>query len=256
MTSVRSPSSLTSSPLPRSALITGASRGLGRSLALALTQRGTAVALVARHREPLAAVVEEIRRAGGSAYAIVADVAAPGVAARLAGEAAAHLGDLDLVVHNASTLGPVPLAPLAEGSETDLERVLAVNLVAPFALARATVGSMVLRQAGAQLFISSDAAKEPYPTWGLYGASKAGLEQLARILAAELEGTGVRVLSLDPGEMDTDMHRDAIPDADPSTLQHPGDAARALLARLYGATAVSSRIERTSNNSDAHGSTP
>lgn len=242
--------------LPKTALITGASRGLGRSLALALARQGTAVALVARHQEPLAAVVADIRRTGGTAVGLVADVAAPGIAARLAGEAAAHLGDLDLVIHNASTLGPVPLAPLAEGDQADLERVLAVNLVAPFALARATVGSMVLRQTGAQLFISSDAAREPYPTWGLYGASKAGLEQLARILAAEVEGTGVQVLSVDPGEMDTDMHRDAIPDADPSTLQHPDDAARAILARLYDVTAASAQPAARGAHSDIHGSTP
>lgn len=214
------------------ALITGASRGLGRALALALAERGTAVALVAREEGPLRAVTDEITRAGGRALALPFDVAAEDAAARSAGEAAAALGDLDLVVHNASTLGPVPLQPLAEGSAAAFSRVLAVNLVAPFALARATVGQMALRGRGAQLFISSDAAVEAYPTWGFYSASKAGLDHLARVLAAELDGTGVRVLSVDPGEMDTKMHADAIPDADPSTLRRPDDVARSILALL------------------------
>lgn len=227
------PKAIPTQPLPpRTALITGASRGLGRALALSLAARGTAVALVAREKSSLDAVVDEITRAGGTALALVTDVAAPDAAARMAGRAAASLGDIDLVVHNASTLGPVPLAPLAEGDEEDFSRVLAVNLVAPYALARATLGQMVLRGSGVQLFVSSDAAVEPYPTWGFYAASKAGLDQLARVLAAEVAGSGVRVLSVDPGEMDTAMHKDAVPDADPSTLKRPDEVARAILALL------------------------
>src|SRR6185436_3327475 len=103
--------------------------------------------------------------------------------------------------------------------------VLQVNLAGPFRLTRAILGSMLLRNKGTIVFVSSDAAVEGYPTWGAYGASKAGLDHLARVWAAELAGTGVRVVALDPGDMDTPMHAAAIPDADPATLARPEDVA-------------------------------
>lgn len=209
------------------ALVTGASRGLGRALAEALAREGASVVMVARHEQPLLEVVAAIRGAGGDAHALVADVASD--AARLTGAAAAMTGPLDLVVHNASTLGPVPLRPLAETSEEELRQVLEVNLLAPFALTRALVGHMVERGRGLLVHISSDAAVEAYPTWGAYSVSKAGLDHLSRIWAAELEGTGVRALAVDPGEMNTAMHAAAIPDADPDTLAAPEDVAARLL---------------------------
>jgi NAD(P)-dependent dehydrogenase (short-subunit alcohol dehydrogenase family) len=219
------------------ALVTGASKGLGRALFLALAKRGVRVVGVARNAAQLAAVVTE---AGPNAFGIDADIGAPGVATRIAAEAAQRVGDLDLVLHNASTLGPVPLLPLVDVTEPDLERVMRTNVVGPLALVRATVGNQVVRGRGTQLFVSSDAAVEAYPTWGPYGAAKAAVDHAARVLAAELAGSGVRVVSVDPGEMDTDMHRDAIPDADPASLQRPADVARRLLKIIDDAVAYPS----------------
>jgi NAD(P)-dependent dehydrogenase (short-subunit alcohol dehydrogenase family) len=233
--------------LPHAALVTGASKGLGRALLLALAKRGVRVVGIARNVDALERVVQEARAAGGAAWGIAADVAAPGASTRIAVEAAALAGDLDLVVHNASTLGPVPLLPLVDVTEQDLARVMTTNVVGPLALVRATVGGMVVRGGGTQLFISSDAAVEAYPTWGPYGAAKAAVDHAARVLAAELAGSGVRVVSVDPGEMDTDMHRDAIPDADPRSLQRPDDVARRLLKIIDDAAtyASGSRVRAT-----------
>jgi NAD(P)-dependent dehydrogenase (short-subunit alcohol dehydrogenase family) len=135
------------------------------------------------------------------------------------------VGTVDLLVNNASTLGPVPLRLLLDTDCEDLERALAVNLVGPFRLTKALLGPMVLRGRGLVVDITSDASVEPYPTWGAYGASKAALDHLGRVWAAELEGTGVRLLTVDPGEMNTRMHADAIPDADPATLADPARVA-------------------------------
>jgi NAD(P)-dependent dehydrogenase (short-subunit alcohol dehydrogenase family) len=137
---------------------------------------------------------------------------------------------LDLLVQNASTLGPVPLRLLLDTTCEDLLRVLEVNLVGPFRLSRAIAGAMIVRGSGVVLQVSSDAATSAYPRWGAYGASKAALEQLGRVWDAELTGTGVRVLSFDPGEMDTAMHAAAMPDADRAALPSPDVAAQKLIA--------------------------
>lgn len=216
-------------------LITGASRGLGAALAEVLAARGASVALVARNEGPLNEVVDRIRARGGQAFGIVADVADKDSTHRISGQAAAVLGHVDVLIHNASTLGPVPLRPLLDTDCESLAEVLETNVVGPFRLTKAIVGPMVLRRRGTVLFISSDAAVEGYPTWGSYGASKAAADQLARVLAAELKDAGVRVFSADPGEMDTQMHRDAIPDADPSTLARPQAVAELLVTALESA---------------------
>jgi NAD(P)-dependent dehydrogenase (short-subunit alcohol dehydrogenase family) len=212
-------------------LITGASRGLGAALARRLGPMGARLALVARGGEELEAVAREIRAAGGEAHALPGDVGEKRDAHRIAGAAAALVGPIDVVVHDASTLGAVPLRPLLETDCEDLERVLAVNLVGPFRLTKIVAGAMAARGRGLVVHVSSDAAVAAYPRWGAYGVSKAAQDHLGRILAAELEGTGVRVVSVDPGEMNTRMHADAIPDADPATLAEP-DAVAARLAAL------------------------
>lgn len=226
------------------ALVTGASQGLGRALALELVRHGAHVALVARHHEALDAVVAEARALGGTAHAIVGDVGDKRDAHRIAGAAAGALGDLDLVIHNASTLGPLPLPLLLDTACEDLEQVLAVNLVGPFRITKIVAGSMALRGRGAVLFVSSDAAVAPYPRWGAYGVSKAAADHLARIWAEELRDTGVRVFAVDPGEMDTRMHADAMPDADPTTLARPEDVARRIVRALGdGTLATGARVE-------------
>ena len=213
-------------------IVTGASRGLGAALAEELGRAGARLVLVSRDREALASVVERIRARGGEAHAVVADVSAPESAALIAGTSGALVGPAEVVVHNAGALGPVPLVPLADTSDADFEHALATNLLAPFRLTRALVGSMALRGRGTVVLVSSDAATTPYPGWGAYGVSKAALEQLGRIWQAELSSTGVRFLTVDPGEMDTRMHREAVPEADPSTLPPPAQAAARMVELL------------------------
>ena len=213
-------------------LITGGSRGLGRALGLALARAGARVVLVARHADELADVVAEIRAAGGEAHAIVADVADKNAAHAIAGQAAAAVGPIDVLINNASTLGPVPLRLLLDTDCEDLDRALAVNLVGPFRLTKAVAGPMVLRGGGTIVNVTSDAATEAYERWGAYGASKAALEQLGRVWAAELAGTGVRIVNVDPGEMDTRMHADAIPDANRAQLADPARVAAEIVALL------------------------
>lgn len=211
------------------ALVTGASRGLGRGLATQLAEAGAKVVLVARNEVELAEVVRPLTARGLSAYPLPADISDKQAIYKLAGAAAALAGPIELVVHNASTLGPTPLPLLLDLECEQFEQVLQTNLVGPFRLTRALVGNMALRGRGLVVHVSSDAAVAAYPGWGAYSASKAALDHLGRVWAAELEGTGVRFLSVDPGEMDTRMHADAIPEADPSTLAKPEDVARKLL---------------------------
>lgn len=227
-----------------SALVTGASRGLGRALAHELADRGARVVLVARHEAALADAVASIRRAGGDAHGIAADIADKDAVARIAGEAAALVGPIELAIHNASTLGPTPLRLLLDTDCEDLAAVLETNLVGPFRLTKMLAGSMVLRGRGTIVHVSSDAAVAAYPRWGAYGAAKAAQDQLSRILAAELEGTGVRVLAVDPGEMDTLMHAAAVPEADPAVLLAPAEVARRIVALLRDPAAASgARVE-------------
>src|SRR5262249_17261852 len=169
------------------------------------------------------------------AQGLAGDMSDPAAPHALAGAAAALLGPIDLLVHNASTLGVVPLVPLGDTPDDAFDAALATNLIGPFRLSRAIVGGMVLPGGGLVVHVTSDAGGEAYPNWGAYGVSKAGFDQLARIWAAELAGTGVGFLTVDPGEMDTRMHADAVPDADRSLLADP----RAVAARIV------SQIEAT-----------
>ena len=217
----------------KNVLVTGGSRGLGRALGEEAARLGARVVLVARGQEALDEVVRGIRERGGEAHALAADVADKDATYGLAGAAAALVGPIEVLVHAASALGPTPLSLLLDTACEDLSAVLATNLVGPFRLTKAIAGSMALRGEGVIVAISSDAATNAYPRWGAYGASKAGFDQLVRVLAAELEGTGVRVLTVDPGEMDTQMHRDAFgKEHDPSALARPETVARKIVAMI------------------------
>ena len=217
------------------ALVTGASRGLGRALAEALAVRGARVAMVARDVGPLDEAVAAIRARGGIAHAIAGDIGDKDALHRIAGQAQGLVGEIGIAIHNASTLGPVPLRLLLDTECEDLAAVLETNLVGPFRLTKVLAGAMALRGEGVIVHISSDAAVEAYPTWGAYAVSKAAQDQLSRVLAAELAETGVRVLAIDPGEMDTRMHADAVPDADPASLQQPADVAARIVAMIEDA---------------------
>ncbi|MBV8689866.1 MAG: SDR family oxidoreductase, partial [Candidatus Eremiobacteraeota bacterium] len=148
---------------------------------------------------------------------------------------ARRLGRLDLLVNNASTLGETPLPRVDQLSAQTFHQIFDVNVFAPIHLMQHGLELMRANGDAATIVnITSDAGVEAYPTWGGYGASKAALEHFSRVLAEELDGSPVRVLVADPGDMDTQMHRDAIPDADASELRNPADSARALLQAIEG----------------------
>jgi NAD(P)-dependent dehydrogenase (short-subunit alcohol dehydrogenase family) len=231
------------------ALITGASRGLGLALARRLGRRGVRLALVARGKEGLEEARLSLSREDISALTIAADIADKQAIYPLIGEVQGTLGPIDLVVHNASTLGHVPLRALADSDCEALEQTLLTNVVGPFRLSKALAPGMVVRGRGALVHISSDAALNAYPGWGLYGTSKAALDHLARHFAVELAGSGVHVVSIDPGEMDTVMHKDAMPEADPSSLARPEHVAERIvrllageLTQLHGARVLAAEI--------------
>ncbi|WP_159838514.1 SDR family NAD(P)-dependent oxidoreductase [Nocardia sp. CY41] len=206
------------------ALITGASAGLGAALARALIEQGWRVLGTARRADRLTRVAA----ASGSAFVPVpGDVTDPGDRARLA-EVAREAGELDLVVNNASRLGPSPLPRLADYPLDELERVLRTNVVAPLAVVQFTLP--LLRSGGVVVNISSDAASEPYAEWGGYGSSKAALDQLTAILAAE--HPDLSIYAFDPGDMRTEMHQAAFPGADISDRPAPETVVPALLRLL------------------------
>jgi NAD(P)-dependent dehydrogenase (short-subunit alcohol dehydrogenase family) len=222
----------------KAVLVTGGSQGLGAALARQAALRGARVVIAARHESALHAVVADIRSRGGDAHAVVADVGDKNGVYPLAGTAAALVGPIDVLVHNASTLGPTPLRLLLDTECEDLERVLAVNLVGPFRLSKVVAGSMALRNTGVIVHASSDASVNAYPTWGAYSVSKAALDHLARVFAAELGELGVRSFSVDPGEMDTEMHRAALPDANPAELARPSEVAERIVRMIERANEI------------------
>ena len=224
-------------------LVTGASRGLGRALALQLAAGGASLALCARDAARLDAVAVEARAAGAAdVLAITADVGSARDTERMVAATLDRYGRIDVLVNNASALGPTPLPYLVDASSEALREVLEVNLLGAFRLAQAVLGGMLLRQHGLVVNITSDAAVEGYPGWGLYGASKAALDLLTRVWSAELQDSGVRVVAVDPGDMDTDMHRAADPDADPASLRKPADVARALAGLLRDGLGAAPRM--------------
>ena len=207
------------------AVITGASRGLGAALAHALDARGWDLVVDARDAGALAAAV-----GSSTAHAVPGDVTDPAHREALAA-AAAGLGGADLLVNNASTLGASPMPRLADLTHDVLDDVLVTNVVAPHALTRALLAQLVARR-GTVLNITSDASVEPYEGWGAYGASKAALDHLTRILAAEQPD--LRVYAVDPGDMRTTMHQDAFPGEDISDRPEPATVVPHLLAVLDG----------------------
>ena len=199
----------------RTALITGASRGLGLALARALAGDGWWLVIDARTPGPLADAAGELARRT-TVRAVTGDGADERHRRALLA-AVRGLGGVDAVVHNASTLGPSPLPPLAEYPLDALERVFAVNVLAPLRLTQLLLPEV--RPGGRIVSVTSDAAVEAYPGWGGYGASKAALEQWTNVLAAERPD--LRVHRVDPGDMRTQMHADAFPGEDISDRPPP-----------------------------------
>ena len=222
--------------------VTGGTSGLGLALVRELLGRGARVAFVARSRDR----VERIAREHRGAHGIVGDVSLKEDIHPIALQVIGELGGVDVLVNNASDLGPAPLKLLADTECEEVERALDTNLLGPFRLTRALLGALAAsareRGGAVVLNVSSDAAISPYPSWGAYGASKAALLHLSRIWDAELAADGVRVLSMDPGDMDTPLHALAVPDADPATLKRPEDAARELADAIGAALHDGGRV--------------
>ena len=233
---------------PLRVAITGGTSGLGLALVDELLHRGARVAFVARHREP----VGRAARIRANAHGIVGDVSRKQDIHPIAIQVLGALGGLDVLVNNASSLGPIPLVPLGDTECEDLELALATNVLGPFRLTKALLGSLAASARDGRhplvVNVSSDAAVNGYPTWGAYGASKAALRHLSRIWDEELSGEDIRVTSFDPGDMDTPLHALAVPDADRSTLKRPEAAARELAdvieARNQHATTDDARTVR------------
>ncbi|TAH51875.1 MAG: SDR family oxidoreductase [Chloroflexota bacterium] len=205
------------------ALITGASRGLGRALAVEFARQGASLVINSRVNsvEALRETEALVRALNAPVLSVVADVSDRADVERLTGEALARFGRVDVLVNNASALGPTPMPFLADTSIEEFKDVLRTNVTGPFMLTRALVGQMLARGNGSIINVSSDAGAVGYPTWGAYGVSKAALDHLTRVWAAELEGTGVRINSVDPGDMDTAMKRASEPDGDASQWAKP-----------------------------------
>lgn len=203
----------------RVALITGASRGLGKTLAGFLAAQGYDLILTARGAEALAATTAEWQDYGGSLLALAGDVS-DGAHQQQIADAVAQRGRLDLLVNNASILGPSPQPALAAYPLETLEQVFMVNTLAPLALVQKLLPWLTAAQ-GLVVNISSDAAVGGYPGWGGYGASKAALDLLSLTLANELRDQRIAVVSVDPGDMRTQMHQEAFPGEDISDRPLP-----------------------------------
>lgn len=205
-------------------IITGASRGLGRATAQALVASGWTVVIDARRADDLRRVEQEL---GGNATAIVGDVTDPGHRRALV-DAARWYGRIGLVMNNASRLGPSPLPHLADYPVDELRDVLETNVLSPLALLQLALPH--LASGAVVLNVSSDAAVEGYEGWGGYGASKAALDQLTNVLAAERDD--LHLYAFDPGDMRTDMHQQAFPGEDISDRPEPESVVPAVLRLL------------------------
>lgn len=212
--------------------VTGGTSGLGLALVAALAARGAEVAFVARN----AARVAEVTRAVPGTHGLAGDVSRKEDIYPIALQVTSVLNGLDVLINNASTLGPVPLALLADTACEDLEAALATNVLGPFRLTKALLGALASAARGGRpalvINIVSDAAVNAYAGWGAYGASKAALAHMSRIWNDELRGSGVRVIAVDPGDMDTPMHAAALPDAEAASLKRPADAANEIIALI------------------------
>ncbi len=214
--------------------ITGGTSGLGLALVQQFSARGARVAFVARTPE---AVVKTAEATG--AFGIVGDVGCKDDIYPIALQINGGLGGLDVLINNASSLGPVPLALLADTECEEFADALQINVLGAFRLTKALFGALAASaregRGAVVLNISSDAAINAYPGWGAYGASKAALRHMTAIWAEEARADGVRFLSVDPGDMDTPLHALAVPDADPATLKRPEESAAELIDAIAAA---------------------
>ena len=209
------------------ALITGASRGIGRATALQLAAEGAHVVLVARTQGALEEVDDEIRAAGGTATLLPLDLKAAHSIDPIGPSLHARFGRLDILIHNAGALGK--LTPAAHITPKDFAECVAINLTATYRLIRTCAPILLAAPAGRAIFVTSSVARSPRAFWGAYGATKAGMENLVLSWADEVEKTPLRVNLFDPGRTATRMRAQAFPGEDPNTLPQPATVATHLL---------------------------
>ena len=209
-------------------LITGGTSGLGRELALSLSRLGAHVAVVARGTQAL----EALRAIEPRIVTIKGDVSRKDHVYSIAGEVQSRLGSVDVLFHNASYLGVTPLRLLADTDCEDFEAILQTNLLGPFRLTKVMISDMILKKQGVIVNITSDAAVQAYPGWGAYSVSKAALDHLTKIFNAELNKHNIQFLAIDPGDMNTPMHRAAQPTADATLLRSPKESAEKIISYL------------------------
>jgi NAD(P)-dependent dehydrogenase (short-subunit alcohol dehydrogenase family) len=200
---------------PQIVMITGASKGLGKALALAFAKQGAILAICARGLEDLNLVKEEALSLGAAkVLAISADISKARDVEGFVATAEDAFGRIDVLINNASMLGLSPIPYLLDYPEEDFAEVLRVNAVGTFLVTRRVISGMLQQGSGSVINLTSEAGNVGYAGWGAYGISKFAVEGMTQTWAAEVEGTGVRVNMVDPGEMDTEMHALAVPDCD------------------------------------------
>jgi len=222
------------------ALITGASKGLGLEVARLYAERGARLVIAARHPGPLERAAAELREKT-EVLSVAVDVSQD--AERLLEAGLERFGRIDVLVNNASELGPSPMPALESLSWQDMERILRVNVTAPLHLTQLALPQMRARGDGVIINVTSDAGVEAYAGWGGYGASKAALEHMSRVLAEEVSGSGIRVYVVDPGDMNTEMHQLAEPGVDLSGLPGPEAASPAFVRLVEGEAAAFGRFK-------------
>jgi NAD(P)-dependent dehydrogenase (short-subunit alcohol dehydrogenase family) len=195
-------------------MITGASKGLGRALTLAFAKEGARLAICARYSNELLAVKNEAELLGAEVIAVTTDISNVRDVERFVSVVEEAFGRIDVLINNASILGPSPMPLLLDYPEDDFAEVLRVNSISPFLVTRRVIPGMLQQNQGSIINVTSEAGHTGYAGWGAYGVSKFAVEGLTQTWADELQETNVRVNMVDPGEMDTEMHRLAVPDCD------------------------------------------
>ncbi|KZE67575.1 3-oxoacyl-ACP reductase [Fictibacillus phosphorivorans] len=196
------------------AMITGASKGLGKALTHYFAREGYNLAICSRNEEAIGNVKKGAEKLGADVLAIRADMSKTKDVERFVALTEEYFGKIDVLINNASILGPSPMPYLLDYPEQDFEEVLRVNTIGPFLVTRRVLPIMLQKQKGSIINITSEAGATGYAGWGAYGISKFALEGLTETWADEVSESGVRVNMVDPGEMDTDMHKLAVPDCD------------------------------------------
>jgi NAD(P)-dependent dehydrogenase (short-subunit alcohol dehydrogenase family) len=219
-------------------LITGGSKGLGRSLAVEFLKKGASVAVLGRDQTALNRLKSEFPKI----QMIQGDISDKNEISFIGAQALTTLGGLDILINNASSLGPERLRLLADTQCEDFETAIQTNLLGAFRLTKVLLAPLLLQKSGIVVNITSDASVNSYPSWGAYGASKAALDHLTRTFAEEHSKSGVHFFAVDPGDMNTDLHRQALPDSNPDELKSPDQSAALLIAFLENSSNLDSRV--------------